>query len=41
MKILFATSSINLRGGGIESYANDFYNTYNDEHEFVLYLMIY
>lgn len=40
MKILFAISSINLRGG-IASYANNLFNTYNDEHEFVFYLMIY
>lgn len=35
MKILFATSSINLRGGGIASYANDFYKTYKDEYDFI------
>lgn len=35
MKILFATSSINMRGGGIASYANDFYNAYKEKYEFI------
>ena len=36
MKILLATSSVNLRGGGISSYAIDFINVYKHEYEFIV-----